>query len=231
MKILANFQISDSLAKTTGLDVIPLYPYKRLDEPVSAHADMLFAIIKDTIFCYKDYLDDYPILKEAIASSNYRLSYADIACAREYPQDIGLNVLVMGNHIFCNQEFTAGNLLEYAKGLNYKIVNVKQGYSACSTLVLNDNTAITTDVGIKKAIEGVGKKALLIPSDDIHLPPYSCGFIGGASGKIGNAVYVFGNLDTLKHADEIRAMIQASGCTPFEIPLGRVYDFGGIKVI
>ena len=45
MKALINYEIADAFYNATGLDVIPLKPYSKLDLPVSAHADMLFCLL------------------------------------------------------------------------------------------------------------------------------------------------------------------------------------------
>lgn len=64
-----------------------------------------------------------------------------------------------------------------------EIVNINQGYARCSTLILNNRTAVTADISVKNALEKDGAKVLLISSGDIKLEGYDYGFIGGASGK------------------------------------------------
>ena len=58
MKALINYEVAEAFKEVTGIDVVPLYPYDKLQVPVSAHADMLFCILDKTVFCYEDYVKE-----------------------------------------------------------------------------------------------------------------------------------------------------------------------------
>ena len=230
MKALINESVAKIFEEKTGISTIPLKPYKRLDFPVASHADMLFCVLDDIIFCYRDYVCENNLLNE-LNSSGKNIVFVSKKCEKEYPQDIGLNVLVMGKSLFCNVKYTAEEILEYAKERNYSITNVKQGYSSCSTLVLNDNNALTSDPSIYNAIIKAGKNAFLVDNSTIKLDGYGCGFIGGASGVFGQNVYVFGDISSLSNGKQAREIICNLGYNIIPILLGEVYDFGGIKFI
>ena len=230
MKILASKYIAQELASATGLEVVPLQPYKMLDSPVSSHADMLFFILDNTVFCYGDYIIENN-LSELIEEAGYNIVHVSGKCERKYPNDISLNVLAMGRTLFCHSKYTAKEILDYAQENGYKIVDVKQGYAACSTLVIDEDTAITTDSSIALAIKNENKRVLLINGEDILLPGYNCGFIGGASGKIGREVWLFGDAEALKYKDKIISLLDEKNCKIKAVSSGRVYDFGGFKTI
>ena len=230
MKVLINHEIAKEFSSVTGIETIPLFPYNRLDLPVQCHADMLFCVLDDTIFCYEDYVKEYGLLS-CLTEGGKKICFVSATCESKYPKDISLNVLVMGKTIFCNVRHTAREILCYAESNGYKIVNVKQGYAACSTLVVDDNFAVTADKGMIDAIKAEGKECLLADCDDIVLEGYKCGFFGGASGVIDKNIYFFGDVDMLKNGEKIRTVLNDKNYDVFQITSGRVYDFGGIKVI
>ena len=230
MKALINYEIASAFSKATGIDVIPLPPYARLDFPVASHADMLFCVLNKVVFCYEDYIKENNLLS-ALMNEGYEVVFVSHMCQKDYPNDISLNVLVMGKLLFCNQKYTAQEILLYAKNNGYSVVDVKQGYSACSTLVLDANTAITSDFGMAKAIEATGKRVLLINCDDILLPGYNHGFIGGATAMVDEKIVVFGELDNTSFKEKLELVAKENKVGIFSILSGRVYDFGGVKLI
>ena len=230
MKALISQDFAQEFARAAGIEVVPLKPYFRLDLPVASHADMLFSVVDNKIFCYKDYTNENNLLS-TLESSGKEIVFVSNICDPTYPKDVSLNVLWIGETLICNVKSVAKEILKYAKEKGYEIVDVKQGYAACSTLVLNKNCAITTDKTILCALESVGKRALLISSNGISLEGYNCGFIGGASGILGDTVFVFGQIDTLAHANDILEFCKSENIVIKSISSGGVCDFGGIKLI
>lgn len=230
MKALVNYKIAEEFERKTGIEAIALNPYTRLAKPVASHPDMLFCVLDKTVFCYKDYMLENNLC-DVVSREGYSINFVSNTCSMEYPNDIALNVLVMGKDLLCNTRHTAPEILDYAKKHGYCVHNVNQGYSACSTLIIDENTAITSDMGISSAIKSLGKKVLIIKNEDIVLPGYDCGFIGGASGKIGESVYFFGDIDTLQDGKTIFNLLREKNLSIKSISSGRVYDFGGIKLI
>ena len=230
MKALVNYEVAEAFERETGIETIAIKPYSHLDSPVAAHPDMLFCILDKTVFCYGDYVSENGIDK-ALTEHGYKIISVSNKCECKYPKDISLNVLVMGKCLFCNKKNTALEILEYADLNGYTVYDVKQGYAACSSLVIDENTAITSDESIARAIELCGKTVLRISNEQIILPGYNCGFIGGSSGKIGGRVCFFGNIDTLSDGEQIRKLLKTKNCSIIPIMSGRVYDFGGIKII
>lgn len=230
MKALVNFQIVEDFSSITGVEAIPLMPYVRLDSPVASHPDMLFCILDKTIFCYEDYVKENALV-DVIEKEGYEVVFVSNQCVPKYPGDVSLNVLNMGKTLFSKVENTAKEVLDYAKKNGYEVINVNQGYAACSTLVIDENTAITSDKSIAESIKTAGKEALFVSNGDIILPGYNCGFIGGASGKIGEGVCFFGDVNTLEDREKILDLLDRKKQSIISISSGRVYDFGGIKLL
>ena len=167
MIALLSTQVANEFAKKTGIEVLALKEYSRLDTPVSSHADMLICKIENTVFCYEDYYLENRSIFEKI-ENNYKVVKVSKNCSRKYPNDVGLNALVIGKKIFSRLDSTAKEIVDYAEENGYKLVNVNQGYSACSTLVLNEGSAITTDISIYKALINEGCSALLVTSESLN---------------------------------------------------------------
>ena len=229
MIALINKKVAEIFEKATKIQAIPLEEYKKLDYPVRCHADMLFCVIDNVIFCYEDYYEQN--FKDFEAIKGYKIVKTKHLCSKEYPNDIGLNVLVVGKHIFCKREYTATEILEYAENNNYKIVNVNQGYASCSTLVIDENSAITSDKGIYSAMVNEGFDALLISTVNIKLDGYNCGFIGGSGCFFDKTAYFFGEIERLPNFNEISLWLKNKNYVYRAISTGDVFDFGGVKLI
>ena len=209
MKIILNREIAPLFESATGIEALPLKPYKKLAAPVSAHADMLICIIENRAFSYIDYIKENNELFDCLKGEGYEI----IACAppssSDYPNDIGLNIAVIGKKIFCNIKNTAVEVKSYALKMGYRLIDVKQGYAACTTLILNESHAVTGDPSIKKAMEKEGISVLFTEEDNISLPGYDKGFIGGASVVLNNTVYFFGDCKNLKEYGKISSFISS----------------------
>lgn len=162
--------------------------------PEQKHADMQILPIKNDIFI----LNECTLLAENL--QNERVIFCDKKAGKRYPENILLNFLFLDNTLYGKLSAIDKNLLEYCYENCIKTVNVNQGYARCSTLVLNDNAVITSDLSIEKALKNNGVEVLFISSGNIALDGYDYGFIGGASGKIDdNTVVFFGNIEN--HSD------------------------------
>ena len=116
---------------------------------------------------------------------------------------------------------------EMADRLGYEICHTNQGYPACTVLAFGNN-AITADKGVARLMESEGIKVTLIGNGGISLPPHEYGFIGGASGVVGDKVYFFGDL--LSHPDGqlIGDKLREAGFTPISLSDEPLRDLGGI---
>lgn len=229
MIVALSTDIASQFHKETGIEVLPLKPYSSLDTPVASHSDMLICKIDNTVFCYEDYYLENKDTFSRILNLGYNIKFVSSKCEREYPNDIALNVLIIGKKIFCNKKNTAPEILEYGINNKYEIIKMKQGYSACSTLVLNETSAITGDTGVARVLKKHGIEVALINTSDIILNGYNSGFIGGASGVIGDTIYLFGPDKILTNNEESKLLINAHNFKIISILHDQVYDFGGIK--
>ena len=222
---------SEQFEKSTGIKALSLKPYNKLDVPVASHADMLICVIDKTVFCYKDYYSSNITIFNAIKECGYDIVITEKECGSKYPNDIALNVLVADRKIFCNKKHTAREIIDFATVNGYKIIDVKQGYASCSTLLIDKSLAITADKGMKKALDSENIDTLLISNEGIKLRGYNCGFIGGTGVSMNDKVYLFGNIKNHPSYKTILDAIEKKGLSIIEVVSNDLYDFGGVKLL
>ena len=149
-----------------------------VSDPLSCHPDMFMCrLSEDELFAFDCKLDKL--------NPGYRT-------------EVGFNAVCTGNFFIHNLELSNPRLLNRAKELGLELINVRQGYTKCSTVVVDEKSIITYDKGIFKACEGE-LDALLINPGNVYLHGYDTGFIGGASGRLENEIIFNG--DITKHPD------------------------------
>lgn len=194
--------------------VIKLPPCADLDTPVSKHADMLLGSIDGRLVVTRSYYE-----KNAALFSDCDPIITDERHGEKYPADILLNFIDTKNAV-----------IGYGKALtrliNKPVINVKQGYTRCSTLVCRD-FAVSADVGILSALFSLGYDTLNISPGYIDLPGYDFGFIGGASFADGDTVYFFGSLAYHPDGEKIRAFIEKRNVNMIELSDDPLTDYGG----
>lgn len=213
--------------------VILLPADDRIAAPVSHHPDMNFAVVGDSLVTDEVY---YRSAKDAIDTicsiGGFRLVLSKGKSGADYPHDVGFNALVLGNTLIGRLDALSSEVLTLAETLGMETANVKQGYTACSTLyVPSRNLICTADGGIALVCERHGADVVRIsPNSGIALPGYDCGFIGGCTGVWEDAVFFFG--DPQKHPS-LEPMCQALKERGIEIvPLSAdmLTDYGGIRI-
>lgn len=161
-----------------------IIPTKKINEfylPEQKHADMQLLKIKDRIFTLEN-------------------------CAgkpeRKYPYNVLLNCLYFNDKLYGKLTAVDDSVIAYCKQNGIETVNVNQGYTRCSTLVIAEKAAITADKSIEKALKNDGAEVLLISPGNIVLEGFDYGFIGGAGFADNRTVYFFG--DITKHPDFVK---------------------------
>lgn len=174
-------------------DIIPSPVLKSLPEPVSCHPDMSLCCLGD-IF-----------IAETTVYSYYKkyLKGCNVLCGKQeitgnYPWDIAYNVLVSEDMAIANFKYTDSVVKQELEKLNYKMIDVKQGYARCSSAVLG-KSIISADPSIINACKKMQINFLEIEKGYVELSGYEYGFIGGATGFVDGKLLFFG--DITKHPD------------------------------
>lgn len=119
-----------------------------------------------------------------------------------YPANSRYNAAHVGRHLIHNTHHTDPAILNIARELGMKPIHVRQGYTKCNLVVVDDNSVITSDMGIAAVLENNGVDVLTISPGHVKLNGMPYGFLGGASGKVDYEILFNGNLED--HPDFLR---------------------------
>lgn len=217
----------DNLIKL-GYHVITCPPCSNLYDSVCGHPDMMIHFIdKENVILHKDiennFINFFKNLKFNVFLSNKSLE-------TKYPNNIGLNAVNLKNYFIHNIHHTDSILLNMIT--DKKLLNVKQGYTKCSTAIVNDNAIITSDIGIANAARSENIDVLLLTPGDIILPGLDYGFIGGCCGLLDeNRLAFFGNLNHYAYGKEILEFLYKYDVEPIYLRKGKLIDRGSLFVI
>ena len=130
----------------------------------------------------------------------------------KYPENIIYNAACTGKYFIHNIKHTDPELLEHVKtkAKTIEIIDVPQGYTKCNTLIVNECSIITSDVGIYNSCYSK-LDVLLIEKGRIRLQGFDYGFIGGASGRIGDTIVFNGDITQHPDYEKIAAFIESRG--------------------
>lgn len=115
-----------------------------------------------------------------------------------YPEDIIYNAVVTRNYVVHLADHTDPQLLdaivtwhrtlrrlpEEGDRRDIKVLGVRQGYTRCMCLPVDDNSFIVSDESIARPLEAQGASVLRISDGSVKLNGFKHGFIGGTAGSI-----------------------------------------------
>ncbi|MBE6764910.1 MAG: hypothetical protein E7546_03390 [Ruminococcaceae bacterium] len=205
-----------------GISVISPESDSRLPKPVRSHADMLCChIAPDFVYAYDKELP------RKLESLGVKCAMAEHIPSDVYPEDAALNCAVLGKYLIANEKTASVQVLSHASSVGLEIINVRQGYARCTTAIIDENSVITADRGIVRALREKGIDVLLINPGGIELPGYGYGFIGGTCGKICDDTILFMG-DPMTHPDGgmICDFISSKNIKIVHTE-GNLFDFGG----
>ena len=205
------------------------YYTQRLDDvPLMEryHADMQVLRIDDTAFVAECFCNVY---------KNYFPAYVNVIPVKSptgrYPDNVSLNAAYSGGRLFCKESSLDDKVKSFCCKKGIEITNVNQGYAKCSTLVLGNKGIITADAGIADAARKQGVDALKITPGFINLEGSDYGFIGGASGVIGETVIFFGNINLHPDKKDVLFFIKNKGYNYICVGDEPLNDVGGLILL
>lgn len=211
-----------------GLKVIPTITIPQLYDSVATHADMQIHYLGENRFvCAPEIFNYY----RKSLPNDFTLIEGSQHIGSVYPYDIPYNAAVLKDWVICNSAYTAIEILSEYKRMNKNILNVKQGYSKCSTAVISDNAIITADDGIYKKAVLNNIDALKIKEGSVKLHGMDYGFIGGATGLINKyTLAVNGNINMHPDAGIIKDFCVHHNTEIITLQESELTDIGSIIV-
>lgn len=148
--------------------------------------------------------------------------------AETYPNDARYCAVFLGKHMLHRLDITAPEVLKKAKNLGLELINVRQGYTKCSTVVVDKTAVITSDKGIANALKNTAVDLLTVSEGHVFLPGFDYGFIGGASGRVGDEIIFNGDLSAHPDFVSIVNFIESRGLKVKYFPTYPLTDIGSI---
>ncbi len=207
--------------KDMGYDIVLLPPFSKLQKGVCTHADMLVFYNGEELLTHNDY---YKENRELFDGLGIKIITTDENISPDYPNDILFNaVLTNDKTLYAKCAHVSIKIKELANN----VIDVKQGYTACSTCKVANNAFMTTDTGLCKAYMQNNIDVLLVEKEGIELQGYDCGFIGGASAVFDDKVVFFGSLQGYKDGEKVRKFVEKYGKKAVELSDEKLTDIGG----
>lgn len=204
-------------------------------DEISAHTDIYYLKVGDVVFSAPE--------KKGLTPFNTVSCTTQIG--EKYPLDIPYNVCIVGKNAIHNFKHTDSIVKFYLERHGYNMIQVEQGYANCSTVVLDDTSCITSDIGVARALMDAGIDTLYVCEPDIKLKKRTNtifkdeermsfedssmqGFIGGAMARLGDTVIVFGDIENLVNANKIKKFVEKKGLKLHSFEGLDVVDYGGV---
>ena len=217
-KLLIGKKYCDRL-NVESYDVIWIPDNPNIDKRLSGHADLsVFTDGRGQIFTAK-HLDIPNSIK------------IDEDQSEKYPADVQLNAITIGNNAVICEKYVSRKIFEHLKKGKWNTINVNQGYARCSTLAVDNNSIITSDISIFLSCINNGIDALLIKPGFIDLEGFDYGFIGGCGANINGDLLLTGHLEKHPSKNEILKFIDARNINIKYLSSDPIFDIGGILTL
>lgn len=204
-------------------ECLPFYTENSTYEEIAGHPDIFFFPTRKYIIVAPNTPSQYiHFLKE----KGFSLKTGNTVIGKEKENSTCYNVVLSDNYIIHNKKFTDISILENIK--NKKFIHVNQAYTRCSLMPLKNDNFITSDRGIEKELSRYGLNCCYISPQEILLPGFSYGFIGGCMGICQDAVFIIGNLEYHVQGEELKKFLLSLNYDIVELYNGRLFDGGGL---
>ena len=223
-------KIEKETLKNLGYKLIELQTSQNVYEEISSHVDIFCTKIKDKLVVEKS---RYEFIKNKLGDSIHIVK-GEHNVSKEYPYDISYNVCILRDKAIHNFKYSDKKIIEILEKENFKLINVSQGYSNCSIAVIDENSIIITDRGIYNELKDHGLDILSLDYElDIKLLNSSSyskmkGFIGGAISRVGDNIFVAGDLNEIDKENKIRKFIESKNLKVIDFKDLDVIDYGGV---
>jgi virulence-associated protein VapD len=227
---LVDYRIGIEVEETLGvlgIETIKTIPCKDLYDAINGHPDIVVHHIGDNKLVVAPNVFDE--LQPVLSKKGFALTKGETWLNRNYPENVAYNVLRVGSLAFHNTKYTDKSILIEFEKNEIDLIHVNQGYTKCSTCIVDENTIITSDYKIAKTVEKYGIESILIKPGGIILSGFDYGFIGGCSGLISRNTMAFtGNLDNIQDNYKIYDILKSKGIDVKILSTKQIFDIGSI---
>lgn len=198
-----------------------------MDPRLTSHVDLSVFPLQTNQLLLAPYLKESPLFAKSLTNRGLSVQYSSKKQNSTYPNDASLNACFFGNTLILNPKTTDSIIRETL--YSYKQIPVRQGYTNCTVVPINETSIITDDPGIAKAAKQAALDVLMIRSGFIDLPGFQTGFIGGASLMYTkNSILFTGSLKNHPDAENIFRFLEKHEIKPDYLTDLPIFDIGSI---
>lgn len=219
-----NSILKDAL-RSKGYEIIEIVGTDKVYDSISSHSDIYLCKICDQLVVAPVQL---PFIREKLMENGTNYVSGEKDPGLKYPENVKYNAAQMGGRLIHNMNHTDSAVLLAAKEHGLELTDVKQGYTKCNLVVVDGNSAITSDMGLAAALKNNGLDVLVISQGHVKLEGFPYGFLGGTSGRVGDEIVFNGDLSVHPDFQAIRDFIQTKGLRALWFEEYPLEDIGSI---
>lgn len=208
-------------------NVILTISHSSLMSGIDAHPDMCVCHLGGGYIAVAK--EQYDYYNKILSLNGFTVICGENDIAKDYPYDIAFNCVLLNNRLFHKLSYTDKAILKYAEQNNFELVDVKQGYTKCSTLIVDNNSVITSDEGLYKIYKSKNIDVLKVDNTKIALENFNYGFIGGTGGLVSkNKMAFFGKIKDHINYNNIKEFLSQRNIEIIELSSDKLTDYGSI---
>lgn len=211
--------------KKAGRKLIEIKQTNAVHTAVRSHADIYVCKAGDLAVIEPK---QYNLIKNTLSSFNISYKIGKSKLSPDYPENIRYNAFFSDKYFIHNLKYSDETLISIAMQKGLVPINVPQGYTKCNIVEINNNSLITSDPGVAKTLKNYNFDVLLIQKGHVFLKGFDYGFLGGASGKIGDKIIFNGDLTAHPDFEKILSFIQKKGLKAVYFKEYPLTDIGSI---
>jgi len=221
---LLDYRINNDIEeyfKKRNWNYIKTIDNKDLYKEISGHPDIVACTIGDTTVLE---MKTYDILAEKL--KYYNIVRGSAKLSAKYPFDIAYNVIATDKYLIGNLNYVDEVIIKIAKSKKLIFINVKQGYTRCSTIVIENDIFISSDIGIYNELKKNNIHVYYVKADDIILSDRYTGFLGGTCFYYNNEVIFFGNISKNNFYRKIKTILDSNKIKFTNVSDTKLIDYG-----
>ena len=191
---------------------------------ISGHPDIFFCNTENGLVIAPNIPEN---IKQHLQQKKIQFVEGSLKVGNYYPETAYYNAVVTDQLLIHNMKHTEAVVLSENETLQK--IHIKQAYTRCNLISLDNTRFITSDKGIEKTLSERGYKVLFVHPKGIVLPGFEHGFIGGCCGIYDDSIFFIGSLNNFPEGDKIRNFIK--GFEIIELYDGPLFDGGSLIFI
>ncbi len=195
-------------------------------DAISGHPDIFFTQAGAQLIVAPNLPDRY---QKMLTEHGLTYIEGDKPVGASYPDTATYNAVVSDDVLVHNLAVTDAAIKQVTG--QRRQIHVNQGYTRCNLIFITPDKAITSDKKIYDQLLKSGFSMLFFHPENIRLPGFANGFVGGACGMFNNSLYIAGSLRHHADGEALKRFCADAGVTISELCNEPLFDGGGMLFV